>query len=281
MRIKKVLFAVLIASVLTGCGTGQNVPQQNSSSLSESSIAESVPASDMTSDEDESSIVEESSDVEATSATENTELSETLAKYMKDSFGGGDAHPEFATSWYKYIDTITVLEDSGVYRVEVKVTDSPADAVLRGYTSMYSLGDAYDTFIETIIDTQYALKLEDLDGCLIADSLYKILTKDSNVGIYYSSLFAYGIDVYKYISDATNGQYSESYVLQNSDYLCGADFVNAVLIGMQNEFGDSCTEFMLYDADRIAYAIKANFKEVSISQVDIINPEGTVVDTVK
>ena len=178
MRIKKVLFAVLIASVLTGCGTGQNVPQQNSSSLSESSIAESVPASDMTSDEDESSIVEESSDVEATSATENTELSETLTKYMKDSFGGGDAHPEFATSWYKYIDTITVLEDSGVYRVEVKVTDSPADAVLRGYISMYSLGDAYDTFIETIIDTQYALKLEDLDGCLIADSLYKILTKD-------------------------------------------------------------------------------------------------------
>lgn len=275
MRIKKIVPIILALALLSGCGE-PSFPSRSSNPVSSkaSSIEESSTFS-------KSESVLESSESDDDSPIEMPELSELLTKYMKDSFGGGDDHPEFATSWYKYIDTITVLKDGDTYRVEVRATDSPADAMLRGYTAAYSLGDAYDSFIASVMDAQYALGLEDLDGCLIADSLYKILTSDSGVKVYYASLFSYGINAYKYISDATNGEFSESYVLDTADYLCGADFVNAILTGMQNEFQDSCDAFVTYDADRIAYSIKANYRDILIAQVDIINPQGTIVHTVK
>lgn len=217
---------------------------------------------------------------EAATGNYDEALSKLASDMMEGSFGGS-GNPEYAASWYSYISSVSVFEENGKYYGKIELTDTPADSLLRAFTSSYDLGDVYDPFIEVLIDTQYGMGLDDVNTCLAAENIYKIYTTNGPVGIYYSSLYSAGLDAYQYISDATNGEYSRSYVMENADSMYGPDFAGAILSQLIYDYDGKCTRIMEADAHTIGMALKANFDEVELYKVELFNPQGTKVYTVE
>lgn len=269
---KKLFVTIAVLSLmLVGCGETPD-STESQPSTSETSVES---ASGSSADESESSV-----SAEEPESTELPELSEDIAQMMLDNFGGA-GNPEYATSWYPYIDTITAYQDGEAYKVNVTLTEAPADTLLRSFTASYQsyFGDVYDDFMSILVNAQAALSLEDVDACLIADDIYNILTKESDVSVYYASLNDLGVNAYRYISEATGGEYSEAFVQETASTLYGPDFAGAILAGMETEFADASSAPVLSNISIIANTIKSSYTDVSISQVDLLDPSGNIVYT--
>lgn len=266
---KKILLFLLMSSLLiTSCGNASNSKVQQPLGSEYNSAMSSE------------SLLDASEDSLSSENSEQAKLSEDISQMMLDNFGGA-GNPEYATSWYSYIDTITAYKDGEEYKVNVMLTEPPADMLFRGFTASYQsyFGELYDDFMSILVNTQTALKLEDTEACLVADDIYNILAKESDVSIYYASLLDLGVNAYKYISDATAGEFSEDDVRETASTLYGADFAGAILAGMESEFADASSALRLADITIIANTIKANYTDAQINQVNLLDPSGNIVYT--
>ena len=290
----KKLFALIAALALMLAGCGESAELEESSQVVESSSssnAASAPeeASKVSSSEEliPSSVSEEPVSEVSSELPEgpilDEELSQMMMDYMQDSFGGA-GNPELATSWYPYIDEIHIYLDGDVKYAEVLATETPVDSTLRMYTSSYKadLLDEYEVFIDLLLHAQTSLGWDDIDTCIAAENIYNIFTDAPNHELHYAVLISLGLDPYQYIADAVDG-YTASMVRRDigSQYFVSSpDCARLILQGIivHHFAGHGFTEA---NADRIAHTIKANDQDLGLTRVDVVDPQGKVVYTVK
>ena len=278
-------FAFVLITLISGCsGTAKqdsSVPP-SSSQNSTSSTLESVPVSSnniSSSSDPELSVPVSSQD--SVDPILDQDLTDALNKFMLDHFGGsGDPkYAEFETSWYKYIDAYNVYIDGGDYIATLKLTEEPADTTVKLFLSTKLSEDNLEYCLPTILDVGAALSLDEVDMCLIGENIYKIIVDDPNLKIIYSSLYAYDIPVYKYLSDAL--EISEDDVRANIDFCQGPTAAQVVVDGMSKDYGGSFQGLTSSVMERCARTAIANFDDVYISEITVLSPDGKELDTYK
>lgn len=265
---KLLVFALTICMVaLTAC-TATPAPASQQSLPP----APSVPSASSSSSISESSSLPSSSSVELV-PTVDKELSVAMEKYLFESFGGS-GNTDFSTSWYSYIGSVEVLKKSGEFYCVINLTEKPGDYSLRLILSQTMTDGAVELCIPPIMDATASLGLDEVDGCLIGESLATILTETSGLNIHYASLLAYEIPSYQYLANAMDVSVTD--VMDNIDVCNGSNAVQMLIDGMTNDYGGSYKGLLTSQLQGMTGAA-IGFKDVTIKNVVIKSPDGKIV----
>lgn len=253
--------------VLAACTTAPPPASQQNSSSPPSTLSSSSSSSIS-----ESSSLPSSSSVESVPVVDE-KISADMEKYLFESFGGsGDA--DFTTSWYPYISSVEVLENSDNFYCVINLTEKPGDYSLRLILSQTMTDEAVELCVPPIMDATASLGLDEMDGCVIGDSLVKILTETSGLNIYYASLLAYEIPSYQYLATAMGVTVTD--VTNNIDVCNGSNAVQMLIEGMTNDFGGSYKGLLSSQLQGMTGAA-IGFKDVAIKNVVVKSPDGKIV----
>ena len=272
------LLTVSLAFSLVSCGG-----QEGSSSITEENSSDIV-----SSEASEESLVEESSLIlsessETVSSKYDETLSQSAAQMMESSFGGA-GNPEYATSWYPYIQDISIGEDEAGYFADMVISETPLDADLATILDFYKLENKvelsereWEVFHICLLDSAAGLGWDSIDLCLAADDIYKIMTNDSPA-IHFSSLYALGLDVYQYISDNVLGAtITPTEVMDRADEFGQPDFGKIILAECGTQYEGSYTGLSIDQVKTASNSLMANFKEVNIKKVSVYDTNSELI----
>lgn len=206
----------------------------------------------------------------------NSELTKKLNSFMKDSFGGA-GNPEHATSWYSYINSYEVYEDSGKYKAKLSLNTTVDGKNLRLILGQNLTEESTENLTEILLNVGSALNLDETSLCVVGDSLYNIMNSESGVDIYYSSISAYGIPVYAYIAETV--EVSESEVRSYADNLGGEAFANCIYNNMATQYAGNYTGLSIYTVDTMALSVISNFDEVYLDSIEVYDSSNSLVET--
>lgn len=281
---KKILALILsfaLACSLASCG------EQEESSAAKESVSEMVfsKTSEDIFTEESSTVLSESSEV--ISSKYDDTLSQSATKMMESSFGGA-GNPEYATSWYPYIQSISVGEDESGYFADMVISETPLDAdlstILEFYKSEGTLSmsdDEWNAYRRALLESGAALEWDSIDLCLAADDIYKIMTNDSPA-IHFSSLYALGLDVYQYISDNVLGTpITPTEVMNRADEFGQPDFGKVILAECGAQYEGSYTGLSIDQVKTACNSLMANFKDVTIKKVSVYDTNSELIRVFK
>lgn len=180
------------------------------------------------------------------------------------------------TTWFPYIQNIWVYECDGIYTGEIIFTETPYDYSLSLLMPKYFSEKEAQTITPILLDAGVALNLDDIDLCLVAESLSKIY-KNQDLKIAFNSLNAYDIPVYKYFADAI--EVSVTDIKDNLHLLHGAKAVNVILNGLSSDYEGSFTGLSISKAETASRVAMDRRTETYISEIIALSADGKKIGT--
>lgn len=206
-------------------------------------------------------------------------LSAALSNYLKVSFGG-DGKPEYAASWYHHILKEEIYKDGDTYFASVTLQDksvkySKSMKVLQ----MYFTNDDIDNFLSGMCGAAEKFELDVTDLALLGEAFYNIANKGDPM--YYYSVQSLGVPIFSLLSDATGETETRIKNDVQNGAIDGQQAASVALTAMNKAYSGESSQVTNKELKTIARTIMANFRDVSIAQVNFVDSSGSDIESIK
>lgn len=200
------------------------------------------------------------------------DITEELTTYMYESFGGF-GNEQIAINWYPYIDYWELYQDDDSYYGYLHLNERPFDTSARVILSKYYSDDELDDICPVLMNAGASLNLDDIDLCLIGESLYKIYTLEDSI-IHYSSLAALDIPVYEFLASAAGWSVSDVSSAIREGGIPGDVAFEVILEYMTYEYKGAFNGLSMKNVKTMSMAAMANFNNVRIDNITVFDQDG-------